>query len=192
MVPVVYKGGREHVFNLDFLWYCHCHHLTEMSSSIRWSLISSRSSLPPHAMMINDHPGEMVEDEGFCFLCLASCKHICPHCNLVHFCSQDHLSLHRFYSHTIFCWETAEVLFPGTALSAFPSRRADFQIRVECFLQHGTSSDTYEISSVSLLHKLSHLSCITSPTYKTSPRPLDLILIDPGTVVGPNYKGRWP
>ena len=28
--------------------------------------------------------------------------------------------------------------------------------------------------------------------YKTiPPRPLDLILVDPGTVVGPNYKGRW-
>ena len=40
----------------------------------------------------------MVEDEGLCFLCLAPCNDLCPHCKLVHFCSQDHLRLHRYYS----------------------------------------------------------------------------------------------
>ena len=73
----------------------------------------------------------MVEDEGFCFLCLASCKHICPHCNLVHFCSQDHLSLHRFYSHTLSCWETTEVLSRhGTECLPFKAGRLPDKGRV--------------------------------------------------------------
>jgi len=84
----------------------------------------------------------MVEDEGLCFLCLAPCYDLCPHCKLVHFCSQDHLRLHR----------------------------------------HGTECLPYKAG------RLPDKGRVLFATRDL--KPLDLILIDPGTVVGPNYKGR--
>ena len=41
---------------------------------------------------------EMTEAEaasGLCFLCLRPSELVCDHCGLVHYCSQEHLSLHR-------------------------------------------------------------------------------------------------
>ncbi len=33
--------------------------------------------------------------ENVCFLCQKACDNLCPHCEVVYFCSETHFNLHR-------------------------------------------------------------------------------------------------
>ena len=38
---------------------------------------------------------ECDKNQKYCFLCQISCTNVCPHCKLVHYCSEEHFKLHR-------------------------------------------------------------------------------------------------
>ena len=100
-----------------------CRHQSKQNINISWACTfctmhiilypEPKQAFVEHSYVIPvSTPGRMVKEEGLCFLCLAACKDICPHCKLVHFCSQDHLSLHRWWwLWWCICWERQEDWF---------------------------------------------------------------------------------
>ena len=42
-----------------------------------------------------ERQGEEQEPGPACFLCLAPCSQLCPHCGVVYYCGEHHLDLHR-------------------------------------------------------------------------------------------------
>lgn len=76
-----------------------------------------------------------------CFLCQTECSNLCPHCKLVHYCSQEHFQLHRL--------EEKNYCYP------------------------------YETSYKDGIGRILK----ATRTIKS----MDLVLVDPGTVIGPNY-----
>ena len=111
------------------------------------------------------NPGRRPERP--CFLCLAPhCESLCPHCRAVYYCGEEHFRLHRL--------PNADYCFPYEAdyMDGVGKWR-----RLEKMLFHILRSSAVFISG--------RILRATRPI-----KALEIVLVDPGTVVGPNYSSR--
>lgn len=111
---------------------------------------------------------EKHEDRG-CFLCQLPCKTKCDFCNSVYFCSEAHYKLHR------------------VALSQVrPMKRQNNAILIPIF-----QSPEEPPEEVCLPFKTENRAGIGRVLIATRTiKPMELILVDPGTITGPNYTSR--
>lgn len=88
-----------------------------------------------------------MEKKG-CFLCQAPCDNVCPHCESVKYCSEEHFRLHR--------------------------------LQFEDKENHGDGyCCPFEVSEKPVIGRV----LVATRNIK----PMELILVDPGTCTGPNY-----